>query len=118
MLDHFNELTPGEAELIALLMEECGEVVQICGKILRHGYESYHPEDVKKISNRFLLMKELGDVEAAIQLMHDAGDIADCTVKGRKKLKLESVVKYLHHNPKRPPRNAINPRHSGRGYMD
>ena len=33
----FNGLTPAEAERLALLMEECGEVVQIIGKVLRHG---------------------------------------------------------------------------------
>jgi hypothetical protein len=37
----FNQLTDAEAERLALLAEECGEVVQVIGKILRHGYESY-----------------------------------------------------------------------------
>ena len=37
MDDHFNNLTPGEAERLAILAEECGEVIQIIGKILRHG---------------------------------------------------------------------------------
>lgn len=34
---HFNNLTPGEAERLAMLAEECGEVIQAVGKILRHG---------------------------------------------------------------------------------
>lgn len=41
---HFNQLTPAEAERLALLAEECGEVIQAIGKILRHGYESRHPD--------------------------------------------------------------------------
>lgn len=40
----FNRLTPAEAERLALLAEECGEAIQAIGKILRHGYESNHPE--------------------------------------------------------------------------
>lgn len=45
MPEHFNGLTPAEAERLAMLSEECGEVIQIIGKILRHGYDSYHPDD-------------------------------------------------------------------------
>lgn len=42
-MKHYNELTPEEHERLSLLMEECGEVVQIIGKIFRHGYERYPP---------------------------------------------------------------------------
>lgn len=37
---HFNQLKPSEAERLACLIEECGEVIQAAGKILRHGYKS------------------------------------------------------------------------------
>jgi len=40
---HFNGLSPAEAERLALLAEECGEVVQAVCKVLRHGYESTNP---------------------------------------------------------------------------
>lgn len=64
MTDHFNGLTPGEAERLAMLAEEAAEVVQLVGKILRHGYESYHPKDPAKTSNRRLLHGELTDMIA------------------------------------------------------
>ncbi len=35
VMTHFNELTPAEAERLAYLAEECGEAIQIIGKILR-----------------------------------------------------------------------------------
>lgn len=35
MADHFNGLTPAEAERLALLLEELGEAQQAIGKILR-----------------------------------------------------------------------------------
>jgi len=95
-MDHFNKLTPAEAERVALLLEECGEVVQICGKILRHGFDSCNPL-TDGPDNRQLLQRELGDIEAAKDLMNEAGDIADCTVKGFAVLKLKKVGTYLHH---------------------
>lgn len=86
------DLTPGEAELIALLLEECGEVVQVCGKILRHGIWSYHPET--REVNRDLLIKELGDVLAAIHLVGFPPE----KLEQAKRTKLAKVGKFLHHN--------------------
>ncbi len=68
MADHFNGLTPAQAERLAMLAEECGEVIQMVGKILRHGYDSYHPVN-PRVSNRDLLAKELRDVNAVLQAM-------------------------------------------------
>ena len=92
---HFNNLTPAEAERLALLAEECGEVVQVIGKILRHGYESAHPNGGPV--NRELLQKELGDVLAAQALMMDADDINHEIIERYRQRKLALVGKYLHH---------------------
>lgn len=43
-MKNFNGLSPAETERLALLSEEMGEVQQAIGKILRHGYESIHPD--------------------------------------------------------------------------
>lgn len=67
MSEHFNQLTPAQAERLAILAEECGEVIQIIGKILRHGLESCHP--VTGEVNRTALVRELYDVKAAMVLM-------------------------------------------------
>lgn len=67
-MQHFNQLTPAEAERLAMLAEECGELVQVVGKILRHGYESYHPENPTE-TNRDLLANEVCDLLAVIQMM-------------------------------------------------
>jgi NTP pyrophosphatase (non-canonical NTP hydrolase) len=102
MTNHFNRLSEAEAERIALLMEECGEVIQACGKILRHGYESCNPtidvpEDEYPETNRLMLQKELGDVLHAISRMEDAADIYATVLAERSKAKREKVRKYLHH---------------------
>lgn len=63
----FNKLTDAEAERLALLSEEAGEIVQAVGKILRHGYESKHPRGGP--TNRQLLQKEILDLYAVVKMM-------------------------------------------------
>lgn len=69
-----NGLSPAQTERLAILAEECGEVIQLVGKILRFGLDSHHPAD-PETKNRDLLVSELTDVEAAIQLLTDARDV-------------------------------------------
>jgi hypothetical protein len=98
-MKHFNQLTPAQAERLAMLAEECGEVIQIVGKILRHGYESYHPAN-PRLTNRDLLAKELRDVNAVLQVM------------GRSELREYSIqdwigvwdrkLQYTHHQEGTP----------------
>lgn len=47
MSEFTNNLTPAEAECLAILIEECAEVQQIACKILRHGYDSCNPTVVQ-----------------------------------------------------------------------
>jgi len=96
-MEHFNKLTPTDTERLALLMEECGEVQQIIGKILRHGYESCHPDDKRKRTNRMLLEKELGHVEFAIRFMDENEDIDIDQITNFMKLKNMMIGQYLHH---------------------
>lgn len=96
-MSHYNKLTPAEAERLALLAEECAEVIQVVGKILRHGYESYNPNDPRELTNRTLLADELGHVDAAVTKMHKAGDLAREDIAISAIHKLERVGRYLHH---------------------
>ena len=92
-----NNLTPAQLERLAILSEECGEVQQMIGKIIRHGYDSHNPFDSKKTPNRSLLEKELGDVEFAVKQMIDSSDINRATIGGHSMIKAESIKPYLHH---------------------
>ena len=47
-----SDVSPTEEERIFLLMEECAEVIQICRKILRHGYEFFNPDDPEALLQR------------------------------------------------------------------
>ncbi|MDJ0712582.1 MAG: hypothetical protein QNJ14_19525 [Woeseiaceae bacterium] len=52
MSDFSNYLDDHEAERLAILAEEAGELIQTIGKILRHGYDSYNPDCPSDGDNR------------------------------------------------------------------
>jgi hypothetical protein len=94
MTDHFNKLTPAQAERLAMLIEECSEVIHTAGKILRHGYDNFHPERPHR-TNRQLLGEELTDLYAvAASLCRDnvpEGSMYDQDQAWMRKLQ------YAHH---------------------
>jgi len=96
-MEHFNGLSPAEAERLALLAEELGEATQAIGKILRHGYESKNPYQMSGSTNREALERECGDVYHAIWRLIGAGDIDGNGMSQRADDKAKSVVRYLHH---------------------
>lgn len=86
-------LTKAEIERLAILSEECGEVVQIVGKIMRFGW-----------SNRFelranveLLEQEIGDVLGAIHLLVTCKDVGKQAIEDARLIKLAKMAKYFKH---------------------
>lgn len=96
-MEHFNQLTPAQAELLALLAEECGECIQAIGKILRHGYGSTNPLLPGSANNADALAKEMGDVRAAMIMLCEAGPISKEQVHMQADVKLHNVKRWLHH---------------------
>jgi NTP pyrophosphatase (non-canonical NTP hydrolase) len=88
-------LSKSELERLAVLAEECAEVIQVVGKIQRHGYDSVHPNG--GADNRQLLVKELGDVHAIVRIMDRNGDIDRLKIESASDYKIEHVGEYLHH---------------------
>ena len=79
-----------------MLAEECGEVIQIVGKILRHGYDSHHPDGGP--DNREHLERELGDILAVALIMDaDNKDFSMENVVDYRNAKLNRIHKYTHH---------------------
>lgn len=101
MKEHFNELSPAEAERLALLAEECAEVVQAVAKILRHGYDSVDPTTKDSPTNQKMLERECGDVLAAMRMMWERHDIDLTRCHQRADEKAEKVRKWLHHQESR-----------------
>ncbi len=102
MTRHFNRLTEPEQERLAILVEECGEVIQAACKILRHGYESTNPkaitpEDENPETNRAALEREIGDLGHAVARMEKAADINPLAIRARAASKPARILPYLHH---------------------
>ena len=71
-------------ELMVLTMEECGELIQECSKSLRK--DSYLQNENLK--------KELGDVYAMIELMHEFDIVSWKELEERVKVKREKLKKW------------------------
>lgn len=98
-----NRLTPAQAERLAVVAEELGEAIQAIGKILRHGYESTDPtKDGGNLTNRAMLERELGDIEAAVWLLTHNGDVNDRVIWHFAHAKMERVPLWLHQQHKMP----------------
>jgi len=95
----FNALKPAQAERLALLAEELGEALQIVCKTLRHGYESYNPDDEDAGDNRAQLEKEIGDVSYAVRLLFSAEDIDEAFIVQAAHEAATKKPDYLHHQP-------------------
>lgn len=96
MTEPFNQLTPAEAERLAMLAEEASEIVQAVTKTLRHGYHSFHPDDPTRTPNKDLIRKEMTDLRAVWEMMLFAGDsevLAPSEIVEAKTKKM----KYAHH---------------------
>lgn len=88
-------LLPHELESLALIAEECAEVVAIIGKALRHGLDSCHPVD--GTVNRDEIARELGQVGCAIQIAIDLGILRSTDIDTGLADKWKNVGRFLHH---------------------
>lgn len=78
---------------LAKLMEECGELQQVIGKIAAFPYDSDHP-DGSNLQNR--MMDEMGDVLAAIEYVQreNSKRLDWKRIKSRAKKKLERFQRW------------------------
>ena len=93
-----NKITPAEYERLALLIEEAGEVLQVAGKIMRHGFDSYNPYDPELKYNRELLEVEMGDLLLVMYLMMGNKDVDELAIFKRIATKSNKINNWLHHN--------------------
>lgn len=88
-----NHLTDAQTERLAILSEEAGEVIQVIGKILRHGFKPIVGEI--NYDNTTDLEKELGDLYEAVNRLVDNGDISIANILHQAITKTREP--YLHH---------------------
>lgn len=90
------DVTPAERERLGKLTEEMGEVQQVIGKILVHGFVAVD-FDGTVYDNRRDLEKELGDVGAAIRLMAVAEDVDPRKILKRADKKGQTMTDRMRH---------------------
>ncbi|WZP00697.1 hypothetical protein EP7_002346 [Isosphaeraceae bacterium EP7] len=78
-----------------MIAEEMGEAIKAIGKVLRHSYESKHPDGGP--TYRESLDKELGDVRHVMIRLCHAGDLHKIAIHDRADAKAVIVGPYLHH---------------------
>lgn len=78
-------------QLMAITAEECGELTQVCMKIMRK-YDTL--EGVSGDKYRELLIEELGDVQCMIELMIKNKVVSWDEVQARVKVKKEKLEKW------------------------
>ena len=71
-------------EMLVITMEECGELIQACSKMLRFD----EPCDTKQ------LQEEIGDVMCMIEILRDGGLVSDKQIADRVKVKKEKLMKW------------------------
>jgi len=86
-MKHLSELDPRQ-QLMVVTMEECGELVQACSKILRR-QELY--SDSKYVQN---LKEEIGDVYCMIKLMQEWDVVSWEELEKRDELKRNKLKKW------------------------
>lgn len=90
-----NEELAEASERLGLLQQAMGKAQQTLSKALLHGYEvSFQGIDYQ---NRADLVRELGDVEAAIDLMANAGDVDREQIAIHQRVKLAKITRYMQH---------------------
>jgi NTP pyrophosphatase (non-canonical NTP hydrolase) len=93
-MDGHSTLSAAEAERLAMLIEECGEVIQAASKVLRHGYDNHHPD--RKKTNRTDLSNEMIDVIAVHEAMYEASDLPNYGHAQTQKA-WQKKLTYAHH---------------------
>lgn len=77
-------------QLMVITAEECGELVQMCSKIVRK-YDCF--EDIED-DYRAALLEELGDVQCMIDLMLDLGVVPPRELNDRVEVKRNKLKKW------------------------
>lgn len=95
-------LTPYQDELLEILSEECGEIVQEKSKIFRFGMSATSWHDTSKLHSE-CLAQEIGDFMAMVDLIVDSDmGITYNDIQEAKERKLQKVPKWMTHKKQEP----------------
>ena len=77
-------------QLMTITMEECGELIQSCSKMMRHADRA---SDIHE-TQRKNLVEEVGDVLCMIMLMLDNGYVTEHELEERINVKRKKLKKW------------------------
>ncbi len=72
-------------EMLVITMEECGELIQACSKMIRSKGKTKYLRD---------LQDEIGDVMTMIEIMKISGLVTDEQIADRMEIKKEKLMKW------------------------
>ena len=72
-------------QLFVILMEECGELIQACSKMIRSGGKTKYEKN---------LQDEVGDVLTLIEVLKTSGLVTNKQIEDRMKVKKEKLMKW------------------------
>ena len=72
-------------EALVILMEECGELIRACSKMIRSGGETKYERN---------LQDEVGDVLTLIEVLKISGIVTNKQIEDRMKVKKEKLIKW------------------------
>jgi hypothetical protein len=94
----FANLREDQRERLELLIEEASEIIKAGTKILRHGYDSYNPDDPEAGNNERHLRKELLELFTVAERMMAEHDIS--RIDFNKSVEVwKKKLQYCHHQP-------------------
>ena len=74
-----------QEEAFVILMEECGELIQACSKMIRSGGDTKYVRE---------LQDEIGDVLTLIEVLKSNGLVTDRQIEDRMKVKRDKLLKW------------------------
>lgn len=81
---------------IAKLVEECGEVIQVCGKLMAYPDGNHpdgnHPDGKGNLETR--LMEEMGDLHAALEFVEYNNSLSNVVINSRRVEKIRLFKKW------------------------
>jgi len=109
-MEHFNKLTPAQAEAIHCLQEEEGELLQALGKVTRHGWDSRYIVEGVPVDNMGDVEREAGHVLAWLAVL-TMTTIRGAAIRHAAEEKLEKLLgpgsDLIHHVPSSVLRDAL-----------
>lgn len=84
------KISEEELGILTNLAEECAEVQQMVSKIIRFGWDSYHPQDTNKTPNIVRLANEVGNLLAMLDIINLPEDEISIGVR----MKKDGLLKY------------------------